>query len=374
MHIAINCLCFLKKHPTGIGRYATNLIKSLMEIDKEDQYSLYVPKALFDSKRSVPKLRTPKNFSIKVDWLKRGPEKTLRKLDIYHSPCPDIINFTHIPSVVTIHDVVYKAFPSGHTEETLKITDEQCRSFMKHAAKLICVSQNTANDVKKYFGVSDDRLKVIYNGTDHHVFYPIPNDKRDEARECIRAKGVTEPFILFIGTIEPRKNLKNLFEAFSILKDQKKFKGKLVVIGMAGWKSEGLLEHVKKLGIENDLITLGYMTNDELRYFYNLAEVFVFPSFYEGFGYPIVEAFSCGVAVVTSNSSSCPEIAGGAALIVDPHSPFDIAEKTALILEDKRIKNELIQKGFLRAKEFDYSKTAQQTLAVYKEVYSKQVK
>jgi len=368
MHIAINCRSFLSKHFTGIGRYASNLVDSLSRIDQENQYSLYVAKSLFNTKRRIPKVDAS-NFSVKVDWFHRGVGKILKHVDVYHSPSPDVIDFNHAKIVVTIHDLVYKAFPEGHTEETLRLTDQQIHSFLPKVSKIICSSQNTLNDVHRFFQIDDGKTVLVYQGIDKQVFYQIGEDEKQRAKQRIQSLGIKDPFILFIGTIEPRKNLKNILKAFSILKGRKLFKGKLVVIGMMGWKSEGFSEQIANLGIEHDVILPGFLSNDQLRSFYNLAEVFVFPSFYEGFGYPIVEAFSCGTAVVTSNASSCPEIAQDAAVMVNPYDPDDIARSISRILDNQDLKNDLIQKGLKRAEDFDHLKTARETLDVYREVY-----
>lgn len=375
MHVAINCRSFLNRQFTGIGRYAFNLVRSLTEIDKNNRYSLYAAKGLFDFKRKIPRIKA-KNFTVKVDWFKQGPQRILNAADIYHAPSPEMILpmpacRTRRPAkiIVTVHDVIYKAFPRGHTQQTLSLTDQQFASFLPAAARIICSSENTRRDLHKYFAVKSEKSCVIYQGIDHRVFYPCGPRELEQARQTLRAKGIEEPFILFVGTIEPRKNLKGLKEAFALLKNAKKFTGRLVVAGMMGWESGDLAGHIGKLNIKQDVILVGYLTNDELRYFYNLAEVFVFPSFYEGFGYPILEAFSCGAAVVASNVSSCPELAGDAALLIDPNSPGDIAKAIEKVMGDSCLKDELKSKGLKRAETFDNFKTARETLKIYEEVY-----
>lgn len=368
MHIAINCRSFLSRHYTGIGRYAFNLVRSLTEIDENNRYSLYAAKGLFDFKRKIPRIRA-KNFTVKVDRFKQGPQRILNGVDIYHAPSPELIRMSRAKIVVTVHDVICKAFPQGHTQQTLSLTDQQFASFLPAAARIICSSENTRRDLHKYFAVKSEKSCVIYQGIDHKVFYPCGPRELEQARQTLRVKGIEEPFILFVGTIEPRKNLKGLMEAFARLKNAKKFTGRLVVVGMMGWESGDLAGYIEKLDIKQDVIFSGYLTNDDLRSFYNLAEVFVFPSFYEGFGYPILEAFSCGAAVVASNASSCPELAGDAALLIDPNSPEDIAKAIEKVLGDSCLKDELKKKGLKRAETFDNLKTARETLRVYEEVY-----
>ncbi len=367
MRIAINCRSFLNKNYTGIGRYAYNLVKSLSEIDSRNEYWLYAQKKYFDFKRKVPRVPAS-NFAVKVDWLGQGIAKTLSPIDIYHSPSPDFINIERARVIVTVHDLVYKTYPEGHTPQTRETAEHQLIGIVDRADKIICCSQSTIHDLKQYFPFRKDQVCLVYQGVDKNIFYPLPDEERKVARQVLAKKGLTGPFVLFVGTIEPRKNLQNLLLAFSILKNKKQFKGKLLVSGMKGWMIEGLEEVIRNFHLEDDVIFPGYVSDDELRYFYNLCEVFVFPSFYEGFGFPIVEAFSCGAAVITSNVSSCPEIAGDAALIVNPYNPDEIAAAIVRVIEDAALMAGLKDKALKRAGNFSFLKNAEETLAVYQEV------
>ncbi|HBR14479.1 MAG TPA: hypothetical protein DD723_02915 [Candidatus Omnitrophica bacterium] len=369
MHIAINCRSFIKKKYTGIGRYTYHLVKSLSEIDTQNEYQLYAKKGILNLNKRLPHFGV-KNFIIKTDRFNRGIEKSLGKVDIYHSPSPDSLNVNNgARIVVTVHDLIFKAFPQGHTQRTLDETEKQFTNIGKIASKIICCSQNTINDLKKYFQVPEDKIALVYQGVDKNLFYRVGKDEEPTAAKMIRARGLKEPFVLSVGTIEPRKNLENLLHAFDKLRTRNQFKGKLVVIGMKGWMSDGIEGLIRKLELKNHVIFLGYLSDQELRYFYNKAEAFVFPSFYEGFGFPIVEAFACGAPVVTSNVSSCPEVARDAALIVDPYRPEDIAGAIARIVKDSSLRQTLRQKGFKRAQDFNFRKTAEETLKVYQEVY-----
>ena len=368
MHIAINCRSFSRKQFTGIGRYASSLVASLSQIDAANRYSLYTTRGWGEVKSRITR-RDASNFAVKFDWLKRGAAKTLISVDIYHAPSPEVLPELDARIVVTVHDLIYKTYPQGHTQETLALSDAQFQSFIPRAARIICSSRSTQNDVNRYFPEAKNKTCCIYQGVDTNIFYPLPQWEVASSWEKAREKGVAGPFILFVGTIEPRKNLKGLLEAFARLKQKKVFDGNLVVIGMAGWKGEGVTGLIEHLGIKDNVIFPGFASNDELRVFYNLAEVFVFPSFYEGFGYPILEAFSCGAAVVTSNVSSCPELAADAALTVDPVDPQAIAQAMERILQDPGLKIALKHKALARAQGFDNKETARKTLRVYEEVY-----
>lgn len=368
MHIAINCRSFLTKNYTGIGRYASQLVRSLASLDHDNHYALYVKKRLFDQKRKAPQI-TASNFSTVVDYFNQGPQRLLKKIDLYHSPGPDVIRMDHTKVVVTIHDLVYKAYPQGHTQDTLRLTDEQVHSFLPTVSKLICVSQNTKNDVMKFFNVDEHKLTVIHHGVDQGVFYPVAEDDRRKAQAYLQGSGIIQPYILYVGTIEPRKNLKNLFLAFKRLKDKNKWQGKLVVAGMMGWKTGQILDELARFNLRDDVIFLGFVDDEKLRYLYSLARVFVFPSFYEGFGYPLIEAFSCGAAVCCSTTSSCPEIAAEAALFFDPENVEQMAQRIDEAVDDESLNNKLRQKAMMRAQIFTLEKVARETMRVYQEVY-----
>ncbi|MFA5088818.1 MAG: glycosyltransferase family 1 protein [Candidatus Omnitrophota bacterium] len=368
MKIAINGRSFLKKQPTGIGRYAYHLMQSLSEIDRHNEYFLYVQKKLFDTKRRIPRIRA-NNLQIKVDWFNRGPEEILKGVDVYHAPSPEPLKIKNVKIVATIHDLIHIVYPQGHTDDTIKTLTGQISEIVDAAARIICCSHNTIKDLQSHFSVDPRKIKLIYQGVDKDTFCPLGHEGKRMAKNVLRAKGVEGDFLLFVGTIEPRKNLDNLLRAFSLLKRENKFTGKLVVAGMRGWKSEHLEDLIVSLGLTGEIIFLGYVSDWDLNYLYNLAKVFVFPSFYEGFGFPIIEAFTCGAAVVTSDVASCSEVAGDAAVKVNPAAPEQIAEGIRKIVEDEPFAQQIKMKGLRRAEDFSFLKTAQETLKVYEEVY-----
>ncbi len=367
MRIAINCRSFLLKNYTGIGRYAYNLVKSLSQIDRENEYWLYAQKKYFDFKRRIPRVPAD-NFSVKVDWFGQGLSKILNPVDIYHAPSLEFINIQNTKIVVTVHDLVYKTYPDGHALQTREMTEKQLTQIVRQSDRIICCSQSTIRDLQQYFPVKEGQVRLVYQGVDKSIFYPLDDQQRQKARGDLKKRGIPESFLLFVGTIEPRKNLQNLLLALLILKQKNKFKGKLVVSGMKGWMIEGLAEVIKKFNLTDDVVFLGYVSDEDLRSLYNLCEVFVFPSFYEGFGFPLVEAFSCGAAVVTSNVSSCPEIAKDAAVIIDPYNPDQIADALTRFLEDAKWKSFFQQKALIRAQNFSFQNTAEETLAIYREL------
>lgn len=364
MRIAINCRSFLLRNYTGIGRYAYNLVKSLSEIDQVNEYWLYAQKKYFDFKRRVPRVAA-QNFSVKVDWFNQGVNKILSSVDVYHAPTIETLSMEKAKVIVTVHDLVFKTYSDGYTPQAREIMEKQLAQTVDRAQRIICCSQSTMHDLKQSFSLKDGQVCLVYQGVDKNIFYPLKEEQRQAARAFLARRGIPESFLFFVGTIEPRKNLQNLLLALSILKQKNKFKGKLVVSGMKGWMIEGLAEVIKKFALTDDVVFLGYVSDDDLRALYNLCEVFVFPSFCEGFGYPIIEAFSCGASVVTSNVSSCPEIAGDAALWADPYNPDEMAGAILRLLEDPDLKEVMRRKAFNRSRDFSFEKTAVETLAVY---------
>jgi glycosyltransferase involved in cell wall biosynthesis len=364
MRIAINCRSILLSQRTGIGRYTYHLLDNIGKIDQTDVYILHAPKRLFDFKRRLPDFSRYKNFKNSIDYWQQG----VGNGDIYHLPCPDVIGPYKGKLIVTIHDLIYKTYPQAHTPPTIELTEKLMQGIAAHADHIICISENTRRDLHSFFNIPFEKTCVIYNGVDHGLFYPLSLQERIDAASQLKDLGIDKPYVLYVGTIEPRKNLTGLLESFAMLKTRKVFQGKLVVVGMKGWMVESIDELIKKLNIQSDIIFTGFVQDEQLRQLYNMAEVFVFPSFYEGFGFPILEAFCCGTAVITSQTSSCVEIASDAALTIDPKNTKAMAQAIEQVLTDKILKESYAQAGLKRAKEFSFRATARQTLDCYQKV------
>ncbi len=367
MRIAINCRSILKPQRTGIGRYTYHLIEALARADHANDYFLYALRGIFDFKRVNPSSPAP-NFKVRRDCFSLGPEKICGPVDVYHLPSPDFLGTLRCKVVVTVHDLIDKAYPQSHTPQTIDLSDRKMKDVVARADKIICCSQTTRDDLHRFFQVDAGRTCVIYQGVDRKVFFPLAPDEEGYAAGVLKGLGVTQPFILFVGTIEPRKNLSGLLEAFAALKSRRKFAGPLVVVGMKGWMMGPVADTLNRKGLSDEVVFLGYVTDEQLRVLYHQTEVFVFPSLYEGFGFPIVEAFACGAAVVTSSASSCAEVAGDAALTIAPDQPQDIATAIERVIQDPQLKASLKAKGLERAARFSFDITARRTLEVYQEV------
>lgn len=367
MKIAINCRSFLIPEHTGIGRYARHLVYNLAKIDNENQYLLYARKNLFDRRRKLPK-KVGENFFVRQDVFGKGIDSVVGDADIFHSPSPDFITTKNRKIIVSVHDIIHRTYPQSMTKSSVDLSERYFQDIVQKASKIICCSQSTRNDLHRLFDIDPERSCMIYHGVDHEVFYPIEEDEKFKAQEYLKSQGIDKPYILFVGTIEPRKNLSNILKAFHHLKKKNRFDGYLVVIGMKGWMCEEIAPLIESLDLNEDVKFTGFINDVQLRWFYNLAEVFALPSFYEGFGFPIVEAFCCGTTVVTSNVSSCGEIAGDAAHQVDPKDYYALAKALETICRSKETREKYKERSLQRGKDFSFEKNAQETLTIYQQV------
>jgi glycosyltransferase involved in cell wall biosynthesis len=222
------------------------------------------------------------------------------------------------------------------------------------------VSINSKRDIQNIYKISENKISVIGEGVDNR-FKTISNK---QLLDRVRKKyHLPKRFILFVGTIEPRKNLPLLLSAFAKIKD--KFGIKLIVVGKLGWKYENIFNTASQLKIKNDFIFTGFVEDNDLPAIYNLAKVFVYPSYYEGFGLPVLEAMACGCPVITSSTSSLSEIVGNAAILINPTNIKDITEVILKIVSNKKLKLELIKQGLKQVKKFNWQNCAKKTLNVY---------
>jgi glycosyltransferase involved in cell wall biosynthesis len=254
--------------------------------------------------------------------------------------------------VITIHDLTYKRFPELLQKETLHSLDAHMMREIAAADAIICVSQSTRDDLLEYYQVDPRRVFAIHSG----VTTPETGNRKPAT--------LAKRYILFVSTIEPRKNLGVLLDAFENLKKQGLYDGSLVVVGRIGWKSE---EFVPRLA-GRDVHHLDYLGPTELESVYRNAEMFVFPSIYEGFGFPLLEAMAHGVPSITARSSSLPEVAGDAALYFDPLNSQELEAAILRILDDRGLRQALIARGHERAAQFRWETTAERTVEVLQRV------
>ena len=283
--------------------------------------------------------------------------------DVIHLPNQNFARyalFLKNPFIVTVHDLVRTCFRFGGETVIERILLKLDIRYIKRASHIIAVSQNTRNDLIKYLKVPDNKISVVYNGVDHSIFKPYS------------VKLLDEPYILYVGSERPRKSLGRLLDAFAKLKGEFP-ELKLVKVGAFGRSKEYRRDIMKKLaslGITEDVIFIDHVSELELAYYYSSAQLLAYPSLYEGFGLPPLEAMTCGCPVVTSNTSSLPEVVGEAGIMVDPHDTDSLAQAMRQVLTDSELSNNMIRKGLEQSKRFSWEKAAEQTLEVYKKVGS----
>jgi glycosyltransferase involved in cell wall biosynthesis len=289
------------------------------------------------------------------------------RVDVLHGPATLIpLRPSEYASVVTIHDLVAFLFPETIPRKYAVYMRWLLRRVVSRADRIISVSHNTKEDLKRILKVDPDKITVVHEAA-QPGFRPIKDaDKLDWVR---RSYGIRGPFFYHVGNIEPRKNLVRLVKAFMLLRSEMKTDAQLVITGQKGWLTGQLFRSLGALNLSDDVIFTGYVPHEELPILMNAAEAFVFPSLYEGFGLPALEAMSCGTPVITSNISSLPEIVGRAAVLVDPHCEKSIARGMARVISDRDLRWKLSTDGLVQARRFSWEKAARETLKVCLQAY-----
>jgi glycosyltransferase involved in cell wall biosynthesis len=358
-----------KIHDFGIGTYIRNLLRQLARIDRDTEYVLLcrepdlgIAAQLGPNFRSV---REPSpNYSLReqihVPWVLRR-----ERPDVYHAPHYVLPPAVRCRSVVTIHDCIHLMFPQYLPN---KAAYAYARASMWAAARrsdrILTVSEASKRDILSLFNVKPEKIVVVYNAIDEH-FSATPSEEH-VARIRERYQ-LDHKFVLYVGNIKPHKNLVRLIEAFAELR-RTHDDLKLLIIGDEISKLPALRRAVHRHKLHKYVRFLGYLKDDTLTVLYRLASVFVFPSLYEGFGLPPLEAMASGTPVVTSNVSSLPEVTGDAAVLVDPYDVDSIGDGMRRILDDPRLAEELRSKGLKRAREFSWERSVEKTQRVYREV------
>lgn len=284
---------------------------------------------------------------------------------------PDIFHFfsNFVPYrvkgkvVVTVHDLLYLRYPEAVEGKYLKIFREELQRSLDRADRIIAVSEFTKKEIIDYFKINPEKIVVVYNGVDTEKFKGgISHQKSFEIREKYN---LPENFFLHVGTLQPRKNLERLVEAYYEYGKQKDSESHLVLAGAKWHKFEGVFKKIRDFGLEGEVHFIGYVEEKDKPYLYKLARALVFPSFYEGFGIPPLEAMATGIPVLASRSSAIPEVVGDAAYLFDPYSIGEITRALIEISRNKSLAEELVQKGRIRCELFSWEKSAEKILGIY---------
>ncbi|MBI2263151.1 glycosyltransferase family 4 protein [Candidatus Berkelbacteria bacterium] len=365
MQIGIDASRALKtKFKTGIEHYTAEIIKALAKIDSENQYLLYSPKPPTNTLAALPS-----NFIYKImpfprlwSQVRLSLEFLFNKPDVFFEPAHTVPLIHPKNSVITIHDLGFKYFPELYTPFEKRYHNFSADFSARHGKIVIVPSENTKNDLIKFYKLPAAKIRVVPHGIDHSLYYPVKQPLKDTSLD--RA-----PYLFFIGRLEEKKNILGLLEAYALLRQEREIKHKLVLAGKPGFGYEKIKERMLKFPphIQADIVELGYVPEEELSQWMRHADCFVFVSFFEGFGIPVIEAMASNVPVVCSNTTSLPEVASGAAILVDPKSPLDISAALSKIIHSQKVRGNLIYKGRKRALNFTWEKAAKATLEILKE-------
>jgi glycosyltransferase involved in cell wall biosynthesis len=398
MMIGIDASRANERQKTGTEWYAYHLIQALKKLDDKNSYTLYSFDPLQDGLEDLPpnfKSRVLRSVT-DVLWtqLRLSIEMLFRPSDVLFVPAHTIPLIHPKATVLTVHDLGFEYFPDLYKKVPIGLTSLRwlleigarivtlgrygnseydyhrwaMRFGVKHATRIIAISEFTKKDVVKRFGADPERVIVVGHGFDQSLYRPQKEGEKVKSRRILQLR----PYILFVGRIEKKKNVDGLLRAYHLLRSRLSKPYKLALIGKPGFGYEGFRDQVRGFPpvFRRDIHFLGWVPEDETAEFYRNAALFAFPSYFEGFGIPVIQAMASGVPVVCSNTTSLPEIAGDAALLVNPDDPEKMAETMQKVMQDSRLQDLLIDKGIRRAQKFSWEESARKTLKVIQQAYA----
>ena len=352
---------------TGVGYYTEHLLQHLArEVESTGDEIVVLSNKPIDTERPLPahvRVHDGHRFPVRIGWMQM---RAARALDAVR---PDVAHFTNgmipigspVSTIVTVHDMSLRLYPQCHPLRRLLLNRPLMHVAIRQAASIVTVSDSARSDLLRLHGVAADRVSVVHEAASPS-FRPI-TDRAELDR--VRATYQLPPrFVLYVGTIEPRKNLSRLVDAFADAR-ARGIPHHLVCVGPYGWSSRDLAGRVERLGLNDSVHFTGYAKFEDLPAIYNLADLFVFPSLYEGFGLPVVEAMASALPVITSNTSSLGEIAGDGAMTIDPTNTDALADAIARLAVDEELRRDIGRRGLLRSRVFSWTQTAKEMLAVY---------
>lgn len=375
MKIAINTIPLMSPL-TGVGTYIYHIAQSLRAIDPINEYTYFYGYysqdliAYYNENKKI--FYQVKEFAKKIPICRRATARELavdflntispRSFDLYFEPNFIPINIKSRCTIVTIFDFSVILFPEWHPKVRIDYFEKNFLKRLKRADRIIVISDY----IKKQsvdLGLPEEKISTIHLGFNREVFKIYSSQ---DVQTIKKKYHLPEYFVLFVGSLEPRKNLKNLISAYSSLDKGIRKDIKLVLAGFKGWKNKEIMELLKK--VKSDVVYLGYLPEKELGKLFNLATLFVYPSVYEGFGLPPLEAMACGCPAVVSDAASLPEVCDNAAYYVDPYSAESIADGIYRVATDNELRERLIKKGLLRTRLFSWETAAKKHLDVFEDV------
>ncbi len=357
---------------TGLGNYSRTLLTNLEDFYPDTEFVLYTPKVP-DEPFVKPFLREPYRIirpkgKLKGWWRRFGIAPRLKpdRIDLYHglsNELPSGIRQSGVPSVVTIHDLIFKRHPETYSLADQQIYDYKFRAACRDADQIVAISESTKTDIIHYYGVKPEKVEVVYQSCDP-IYYREPLEEV-EARTVLESYGIPDEYILYVGSVIERKNLLNLVKALELM--PKDLRIPLVVVGRGKKYKRWVEQYATTNGLSGWIQWQPQVLSTyDLKAIYEMASAFVYPSIYEGFGLPIVEAMLSHTPVVTSNTSSLPEASGPQSLLIDPGQPDEIAARLQEILSDEDFRQKVVEAGYDYASAtFSPERTTQQMMGIY---------
>ncbi len=352
------------KQKTGKGWYVFNMVRELLNLDRENTYILYSnskknPFADFENARLKFVEDSAAKWHFRV--LKDLKEE---KVDLFYAPTSYIIPAfapKNLRVVITVHDLVAFLYPSTHNTKAMIVERLTLKRALKKASDVFVVSENTKKDLLKKFKFREQRIHITPCAASQVFSEPVSEEDLDAFK---KEKNLPDNFLLAVGTLEPRKNLPTLIKSFvNVKKWHPEYK--LVIVGKKGWKYDQIESTLKKFQMEKEVIFPGYLKDEDLRKMYKLAKVFVFPSLYEGFGIPPLEAMASGCPIISSNRASMPEVVGDAGILIDPTNAYKMADAISGLLENDNVRNMMIERGYKQVEKFKWENSARAALNVF---------
>ncbi|HUM51953.1 MAG TPA: glycosyltransferase family 1 protein [Chitinophagales bacterium] len=366
MRIAINTRFLLSGKLEGIGMYTQEIFKRVVQQMPEHEFYFLFDRPFSEefifAKNVTPIVVSPpaRHPFLWYWWFEKSIPKILKKynIDLFISPDGYCSLNTTIPQILTIHDLGFEHFPMHVPFLVRKYYQYFTPRYCEKAAKILTVSQFTKNDIVEKYGIVESKIDVIYNGVDigHEV-------------NVVIQKSIENPYFIFIGAVHPRKNVLNLLKSFEIFKSKYNNTHQLIIIGRSAWMNAELENYLAEMKFKKDVIWIENCERNKLLDILQNAVALVYPSLFEGFGIPIIEAMSVGVPVITSNTSAMAEISGNATLLVNPTNTNEIADAMQLILSDEILRTDFIEKGKTNAVRFPWQQSGEKVMEIIRKFH-----
>lgn len=369
MKVGIDIRCLAESKYSGISEYTYNLVYHLLTIDKKNQYFLFYNSA---KEHNIPKFNFPnvtykgykypnKLFNLSLRFLKfTSLDKLIGGVDIFLTPTFLFTNLSKdCKKILVIHDLSFELYPEFFTFKKRLWHDLiGTKNISQESDEIIAISENTKNDVLNLYGVKEDKIKVIYQGINEQFFKDI---NQDDINKVKNKYNLPDNYIFYLGNLEPRKNIESLILAFDQLENKSIH---LVIAGSQAWKYKKIYKLWQNSKSKNRINFLGYVDSEDKPALYTMAKIFVYPSIYEGFGLPPLEAMACKTPVITSFTSSLVESVGEAGLLIDPNNFNELAQAINKLIDDEKLQQSLSVTGYEYSKKFRWNNTAQEILNI----------